>query len=132
MILNGIHNGCHLSQGSVLGPILFVLCINDLPEVVDNKSMIFLFADDTKISRIIDYQADNTQLQKDIDSLIKWSNKRLLNFHPDKCVSMSMGVRTNTMNITWVAIRYIRMWKRYWGIYRLSIKIWYPYKYYDK
>ena len=64
MILNGIQNGCHLSQGSVLGPILFVLCINDLPEVVDNKSMIFLFADDTKIFRIIYSQADNTQLQK--------------------------------------------------------------------
>ena len=80
-----------IPQGSVLGPILFVLYINDLPEVVDSKSMIFLFADDTKIFRRIDSQADNTQLQKDIDSLIEWSNKWLLKFHPDKCVSMSMG-----------------------------------------
>ena len=80
-----------IPQGSALGPILFVLYINDLPEVVDNKSMMFLFADDTKIFRRIDSQADNTELQNDIDSLIEWSNKWLLKFHRDKCVSMGMG-----------------------------------------
>ena len=38
-------------QGSVLGPILFVVFINDLPDVVDEDSLVYMFADDTKLSR---------------------------------------------------------------------------------
>ena len=67
-------------QGSVLGPILFVIYINDLPEVVTCGT--YLFADDTKISRQITTKEDALQLQSDINSLEKWSQKWLLTFHP--------------------------------------------------
>ena len=81
-----------IPQGSVLGPILFVIYINDLPEVVDKDSYIYLFADDTKVWREIKSDLDHIQLQKDIECLIEWSNKWLLKFHPDKCVSMHVSL----------------------------------------
>ena len=76
-------------QGSVLGPVLFVLYINDLPETV--KSDILLFADDTKIMRTITTREDACTLQNDIDSLQDWSHKWLLNFNADKCHVLTVG-----------------------------------------
>ena len=80
-----------IPQGSVLGPILFVIYINDLPEAVDPSSHIFLFADDTKIFGEIKCDQDHEILQKDIDNMLAWSKNWLLKFHPEKCVMMSMG-----------------------------------------
>ena len=80
-----------IPQGSVLGPILFVLYINDLPEVVSEGTWIYLFADDTKIFREIKSFDDKIILQNDVEELVKWSAKWLLKFHPDKCVYMSIG-----------------------------------------
>ena len=77
-----------IPQGSVLGPILFVIYINDLPDVVDEDSFVFLFADDTKLFREIKSPVDRFILQQDLISLTEWSDKWLLKFHPDKCVSM--------------------------------------------
>ena len=80
-----------IPQGSVLGPLLFVIYINDLPDVVDKDSFVYLFADDTKIFRKIQTDRDRNILQQDIDNLLKWSNDWLLKFHPDKCVCMGVG-----------------------------------------
>ena len=59
-----------IPQGSVLGPLLFVIYINDMPEVVDKDSYVFLFADDTKVFRHIKNEKDTLQLQKDIENLV--------------------------------------------------------------
>ena len=65
-----------IPQGSVLGPILFVLYINDLP---DNMiSEVFMFADDTKVFREIRSNEDIQTLQKDLNNLQGWPNKWLL------------------------------------------------------
>lgn len=82
-----------IPQGSVLGPLLFVIYINDLPE--DLKSNIYLFADDTKISKTINCANDQIILQSDIDKLTLWSKKWLLEFHPKKCKIMSLGRQSN-------------------------------------
>ena len=77
-----------ISQGSVLGSILFVIYINDLPEVV--KCGTYLFLDDTKIFRQITTKEGAFQLQSDINSLEQWSQKWLLTFQPKKCHVMRL------------------------------------------
>ena len=58
-------------QGSVLGPILFTMFVNDLPSVV--SSPVYMFADDTKIFRVIRTSEDYSALQHDLDLLYDWS-----------------------------------------------------------
>ena len=72
-------------QGSILGPLLFVLFINDLPSGLSKDTQIRLYADDTKIWRAIDSNNDIINLQSDIDILNTWAYKNLMKFHPDKC-----------------------------------------------
>ena len=78
-----------IPQGSVMGPILFVIYINGLPNEI--KSDIYMFADDTKVFRTIKTNDDQCVLQDDLDELTAWSTKWLLTFHPDKCKIMHIG-----------------------------------------
>ena len=73
-------------QGSVLGPILFVIYINDLPDAVDSR--IKMFADDTKIYRRIEGETDCDALQHDLDNLQTWANTWQMSFHPEKCKTL--------------------------------------------
>ena len=81
-----------IPQGSVLGPTLFVLFINDLPRVVESR--VALFADDTKVFREIQSDEDREKLQQDIDELLIWSKKWQLPFNESKCKVMHYG-KTN-------------------------------------
>ena len=67
-------------QGSVLGPILFLIYINDLEDDISSK--VLKFADDTKVFRKDTNDTDKQSLQDDLDKLVKWSEKwqMLLNF----------------------------------------------------
>ena len=60
-------------QGTVLGPLLFLIYIDDLPDRV--KSQIRLFADDSYLYRTINNPQDTVQLQQDLDELTKWENE---------------------------------------------------------
>ena len=81
-----------IPQGSVLGPILFVLYINSLPDVVSG-SEVYLFADDVKIFKSIVCVQDQITLQNDIDSMYEWTKDSLLVFNPQKCSSMTISKR---------------------------------------
>ena len=80
-----------IPQGSVLGPILFVIYINDLPDKLNSDC--YMFADDTKVFNEIRCDEDSEKLQHDMEELENWSDKWLLRFHPDKCKVLSAGKR---------------------------------------
>ena len=82
-------------QGSVIGPVLFLAYINDLPRNL--TSHIRLFADDTVLSREIRSESDASALQADLHKLEEWSNKWLLRFHPDKCQVLHVSRARNKL-----------------------------------
>ena len=71
-------------QGSVLGPILLLIYINDLPD--STKSKVRLFADDTAIYLAVSSLQDAQILQQDLDHLNKWELEWDMEFNPGKCV----------------------------------------------
>ena len=83
-------------QGSVLGPILFLVYINDLEEGVTGK--ILKFADDTKLFRKVKEIGDKQNLQDYIDKLVKWSEKWQMLFNFGKCKCIHTGSRNTGMN----------------------------------
>ena len=70
-------------QGSVLGPLLFLLYINDLPQNI--QSQVRLFADDTAVYLTVDSSEDRDTLQADLDTLQEWERAWHMEFNPSKC-----------------------------------------------
>lgn len=80
-----------IPQGSVLGPLLFVVFINDLPSCVESR--VKMFADDTKVYTRSDSAGATEGLQEDINRLQQWSSDWLLRFHPQKCCVLKLGTK---------------------------------------
>ena len=78
-----------IPQGSILGPILFSLFVNDLPNEV--ASLISLFADDTKLYIPITSDDSTMQLQEDLWKLETWATMMQMKFHPLKCKVLVLG-----------------------------------------
>uniref|UniRef100_A0A8C3F3S5 Reverse transcriptase domain-containing protein n=1 Tax=Chrysemys picta bellii TaxID=8478 RepID=A0A8C3F3S5_CHRPI len=83
----GVTSG--VPQGSVLGPILFNLFINDLEKGVNSE--VAKFADDTKLLKIVKTKADCDELQKDLTKLSDWATKWQMKFNVDKCKVIHIG-----------------------------------------
>ena len=86
--VNGVHSSMHsiksgVPQGSILGPLLFIIFINDLPPTLSSPCL--LYADDIKLWRPIAAPSDRLRLQADLDTLYKWSQENYLPLHPQKC-----------------------------------------------
>ena len=78
-------------QGSILGPILFLLYINDLPDYIQ-YSEIFLYADDTKIFKRIHCMLDCINFQCDIDAIVAWCVAWQLTLNVSKCLFIRYGL----------------------------------------
>ena len=87
VVLNGIESGWEniysgVPQGSVLGPLLFLVYINDLTDGI--KSKIKLFADDSSLFAVVnDVQFTHDQIMYDLETITQWANKWKIQFNPD-------------------------------------------------
>lgn len=77
-----------VSQGTNLGPFLFILMVDDLPEVV-KESTCLLFADDLKLIHVVKDIADHDTLQRDLARVTDWSQENKLYFNVSKCSVLS-------------------------------------------
>ena len=96
MVVNGASSKwapvlSRVPQGTVVGPILFLLLINDLPSSV--SSSVKLFADDSVLYRHIESSADHDKLQQDLLQLEEWAAMWQMNFAPSKCYIMSITLK---------------------------------------
>jgi ribonuclease P/MRP protein subunit RPP40 len=80
-------------QGSVLGPVLFLIYINDLDEGIISK--IGKFADDSKLGKSINSAADDSLLAHDLSKLVEWSDQWQMTFNAEKCAVMHLGKNNN-------------------------------------
>ena len=77
-------------QGTVLGPLLFLLFIIDAPEAVQSSDA-RLFTDDCLLYKHIASDQDSTSLQDDLTALEHWETKWQMQFHPEKCTLIRIG-----------------------------------------
>ena len=69
-------------QGSILGPLLFLICVNDLSDGL--TSIIKLFADDTSFFSVVhDINTSAKELNEDLNKINNWAFQWKMNFNPD-------------------------------------------------
>jgi len=78
-------------QGSVLGPLLFLLFINDLGININKSTTALKFADDTKLFGICNNESDYLKLQENVSKLESWALEWQMKFNVDKCTVMQIG-----------------------------------------
>ena len=80
---NPVRSG--VPQGTDLGPLCFLIYINDMGNSISRKTTLRLFADDSLLYRSIKTIDDRKQLQEDLTTLTKWAETWQMTFHPAKC-----------------------------------------------
>ena len=104
VIGNKMSSSCRVNsgvpQGSIVGPTLFILFLNDITEGLSPGTEITMYADDTKLWRKIYKKDDHWILQRDINHLLAWAINNKMVFHPSKSsvLSIRRGNSTNLQN----------------------------------
>ena len=93
--IDGVCSNClevtsGVPQGSVLGPLLFLIYINDIPERISSST--YLFADDMKFLNTLSSFSDSELLSSDISSLMDWCDEWSLNLNMSKCVHITFSL----------------------------------------
>lgn len=101
--INGKFSQCKavasgIPQGSVLGPLLFVIYINDLDQFCGNNGELFLFADDAKLFKHIQSMHDSYVLNTLCQNLFSWSEKWLMKLNIDKCKVLTITLNKNLLD----------------------------------
>ena len=78
-------------QGSILGPLLFLVFVNDLPDSISRQSSVALFADDTKCYRPVTRVSDYEILQSDLHNLVQWCSNWKMDLNLSKCAVSHMS-----------------------------------------
>ena len=107
VVINGSHSEWYkavsgVPQGSIIGPTLFIMYINDIVDCVHN-SQILLFANDCKIYKDVSSIIDCTLLQHDLNRINVWCKEWHMKLHPDKCFYMNLSLkRTHDVTNTYI------------------------------
>ena len=98
---------CGVPQGSILGPSLFVIYVNDMPQAV--KSNLFLYADDSCLMyQHRDVNEIKKQLNKDFENVCDWffDNKLSIHFGEDKTKSILFASKRKIKNARKLNVKY--------------------------
>ena len=102
-MLNGTYSSwidvlSRVPQGSVLGPLLFVIFINDIDDCAENIDILLKFADDTKLGHNASSIEECVKSQECLNKLINWANSWNMSFNISKCKVLHVG-RNNLNHI---------------------------------
>ena len=104
VVVNGKHSRSvrvlsGVPQGSVLGPLLFLIYVNSITSIQLSESTKFsLYADDMLIYKPISTSSNYRELQEDINIIFQWSVENLLTFNAAKCKCMLLSVKRTTID----------------------------------
>jgi hypothetical protein len=90
-----VHVQSGVPQGTVLGPLMFLIYINDISNNIDTNTKIRLFADDCVLYRIVRSNTDTEYLQKDLNALTDWASTWQMSFNTAKCNILRITTKKN-------------------------------------
>jgi hypothetical protein len=100
---NTVHVVSGVPQGSVLGPILFIIYVNDVCDLIVGNTSCKLYADDIKLYCTVDFNGISNELISTLDNVCQWSHIWQLNVNVKKCnVNYVLAITLSSMTISWV------------------------------